>query len=75
MPAVALTDHGSLAGAVELYRECGQEGQADPRAPGVRRRDPQAGEGRRAPEAARRDERGLGDLIKLSSLGYLEGYD
>ena len=26
MAAVALTDHGSLAGAVELYRECGKQG-------------------------------------------------
>ena len=26
MPAVALTDHGSLAGAVELYRETGKHG-------------------------------------------------
>src|SRR5437868_13532682 len=26
MPAVALTDHGSLAGAVELHREAGKAG-------------------------------------------------
>src|SRR5262245_65972584 len=26
MPAVALTDHGSLAGAVELYRHAGKDG-------------------------------------------------
>ncbi len=26
MPAVALTDHGSLAGAVELYKEAGKAG-------------------------------------------------
>ena len=26
MPAVALTDHGSLAGAVELYRHCRDAG-------------------------------------------------
>jgi DNA polymerase III subunit alpha len=26
MPAVALTDHGSLAGAVELYRHANQHG-------------------------------------------------
>src|SRR6185295_6139567 len=26
MPAVALTDHGSLAGAVELYRHAGKQG-------------------------------------------------
>ena len=26
MPAVSLTDHGSLAGSVELYREAGKHG-------------------------------------------------
>ena len=26
MPAVALTDHGSLAGAIELYREARKQG-------------------------------------------------
>ena len=61
MPAVALTDHGSLAGAVELYREARQaRRQAADRLRGLRRRrPPRAGEGLRAPDAARRDERGL----------------
>ena len=61
MPAVSLTDHGSLAGAVELYREARKAGVkpiigcevyvADDR----RRAD----EGVRAPDAPRRVERGL----------------
>ena len=76
MPAVALTDHGSLAGAVQLFREA--------RATGVK---PVLG-----CEAYVADDRtkltkgyahltllaetneGYGNLIKLSSLGYLEGY-
>ena len=76
MPAVALTDHGSLAGAVQLFREA--------RATGVK---PILG-----CEAYVADDRtkqtkgyahltllaesneGYANLIKLSSLGYLEGY-
>ena len=76
MPAVALTDHGSLAGAVELDKETKQaRREADPRLRGLRRRRPQrAAEGLRAPDAPRRDNEGYANLIKLSSLGYLEGY-
>ena len=61
MPAVALTDHGSLAGAVELYREAGKHGrQAAARLRGLRRRRPErAAEGLRASHAPRRVERGL----------------
>ena len=61
MPAVALTDHGSLAGAVELVPGGRQAGrQAADRLRGLRRRrPPRAEEGLRAPDAARRDERGL----------------
>ena len=61
MPAVTLTDHGSLAGAVELYREAGKHGVKpivgcevyvadDRRAPA---------QGLRAPDAPRRVERGV----------------
>src|SRR5213596_3592004 len=76
MPAVALTDHGSLAGAVELYREA--TGQ------GVR---PLIGcevyvaEDRRAQKKGyahltllAENNAGYGNLIKLASAGYLEGY-
>ena len=41
MPAVALTDHGSLAGAVELYKETDKgRREAGPRLRGLRRRRP-----------------------------------
>jgi DNA polymerase-3 subunit alpha len=76
MPAVALTDHGSLAGAVELYREA--------RSTGVRPvlgceayvaddRTKQAKGYAHLTLLAETNE-GYANLIKLSSLGYLEGY-
>jgi DNA polymerase-3 subunit alpha len=76
MPAVALTDHGSLAGAVELYREA--------RGAGVKpilgceayvaddRRAQTKGYAHLTLLAESRE--GYANLIKLSSLGYLEGY-
>jgi DNA polymerase-3 subunit alpha len=76
MPAVALTDHGSLAGAVELYRETQKHGVK-----------PLVGcelyvaDDRRAPTKGyahltllAETNEGYANLIKLSSLGYLEGY-
>ena len=76
MPAVALTDHGSLAGAVELYREAGKQGVkpligcevyvADDR------RSQAKGYAHLTLLAA--DNAGYANLIKPSSLGYLEGY-
>ena len=76
MPAVALTDHGSLAGAVELYREAGKHGVK-----------PMIGcevyvaDDRHAQEKGyahltllAEDNEGYANLIKLSSPGYLEGY-
>ena len=56
MPAVTLTDHGSMAGAVDLLQGRGGAGdQADLRLRGVRRRrPPRADEGARPPDAARR---------------------
>jgi DNA polymerase-3 subunit alpha len=76
MPAVALTDHGSLAGAIELHREA--------RAQGVKpivgcevyvtddRHAQTKGNAHLTLLAA--DNDGYGNLIRLSSLGYLEGY-
>src|SRR5262245_13325266 len=76
MPAVTLTDHGSLAGAVELYREARKHGikpivgcelyVADDR---TRQEKGYA----HLTVLAESDE-GYANLIKLSSLGYLEGY-
>ncbi|MER3409864.1 MAG: DNA polymerase III subunit alpha [Thermoleophilia bacterium] len=76
MPAVALTDHGSLAGAIELYREASNAGVkpiigcevylADDR----RRQE----KGYAHLTLLAETNEGYGNLIKLASLGYLEGY-
>src|SRR5205823_10177531 len=76
MPAVAITDHGSLAGAVELHREAGKQGVKPVIGCEVYvtddRRVQQKGYAHLTLLA--RDNGGYGNLIKLSSLGYLEGY-
>jgi DNA polymerase-3 subunit alpha len=76
MPAVSLTDHGSMAGAVQLFKAA--------RGTGVKplvgcevyvtddRRALTKGNAHLTLLAA--DEAGYANLIKLSSLGYLEGY-
>jgi DNA polymerase-3 subunit alpha len=76
MPAVTLTDHGSLAGAVELHREARKQGikpivgcelyVADDR----RRQE----KGYAHLTVLAESNEGYANLIKLSSLGYLEGY-
>src|SRR6266511_2679074 len=76
MPAVTLTDHGSLAGAVELHREAKKQGikpivgcevyVADDR----RRQE----KGYAHLTLLAESNEGYANLIKLSSLGYLEGY-
>ena len=76
MPAVGLTDHGSMAGAVELYREARKHGikpllgcevyLADDR------RAQTKGNAHLTLLAA--DNTGYGNLIKLASAGFLEGY-
>jgi DNA polymerase-3 subunit alpha len=76
MPAVALTDHGSLAGAVELYREAGKAGVKP-----IVGCEVYVAEDRRAQKKGyahltllAEDNTGYANLIKLSSTGYLEGY-
>jgi DNA polymerase III subunit alpha len=76
MPAVALTDHGSLAGAIELYRETQKHGVkpligcevyvADDRR--------KQAKGYAHLTLLAESNEGYGNLIKLASLGYLEGY-
>jgi DNA polymerase-3 subunit alpha len=76
MPAVALTDHGSLAGAIELYRETQKQGVkpligcevyvADDRR--------KQAKGYAHLTLLAESNEGYGNLIRLSSLGYLEGY-
>jgi DNA polymerase III subunit alpha len=76
MPAVALTDHGSLAGAVELYQEAGKHGVKP-----ILGCELYVAEDRRAQRKGyahltllAEDNTGYGNLIKLASAGYLEGY-
>ena len=76
MPAVTLTDHGSLAGAVELHREAAKQGikpivgcevyVADDRRARTR--------GYAHLTLLAESNEGYANLIRLSSLGYLEGY-
>src|SRR3954467_250299 len=76
MPGVGLTDHGSMAGAIELYRATQKVGVkpllgcevyvADDR------RAQTKGNAHLTLLAA--DNTGYGNLIKLSSTAYLEGY-
>jgi DNA polymerase-3 subunit alpha len=76
MPAVALTDHGSLAGAVELYREAGKQGVKP-----LLGCEVYVADDRRAQRKGyahltllAESNEGYANVIKLSSLGYLEGY-
>ena len=76
MPAVALTDHGSLAGAVELYQEAGKVGVKP-----ILGCELYVAEDRHAQKKGyahltllAEDNTGYGNLIKLASAGYLEGY-
>src|SRR5438477_207164 len=76
MPAVALTDHGSLAGAVELYREAGKHGVKP-----LIGCEVYVADDRRAQRKGyahltllAENNAGYGNLIKLASAGYLEGY-
>src|SRR4051812_30615883 len=76
MPAVGLTDHGSLAGAVDLVKETGKHGVKP-----VLGCEVYVADDRRAQQKGyahltllAESNEGYANLIKLSSLGYLEGY-
>jgi DNA polymerase III subunit alpha len=76
MPAVALTDHGSLAGAVELYQQASKHGVKP-----ILGCELYVADDRRAQKKGyahltllAEDNTGYGNLIKLASAGYLEGY-
>jgi DNA polymerase III subunit alpha len=76
MPAVALTDHGSLAGSVQLFKEARKHGVKP-----IFGTEVYVAEDRKAQRKGyahltllAKDNVGYGNLIKLSSLGYLEGY-
>ena len=76
MPAVALTDHGSLAGAVELYREARKAGVKPVVGCEVYVADDRKAQrkGYAHLTLLAESNEGYANLIKLSSLGYLEGY-
>ncbi|HYI73810.1 MAG TPA: PHP domain-containing protein, partial [Gaiellaceae bacterium] len=76
MPAVSLTDHGSLAGAVQLFREAKKAGVKP-----IVGCEVYVADDRRAQTKGyahltllAESNEGYANLIKLSSLGYLEGY-
>ncbi len=76
MPAVALTDHGSLAGAIDLFRAAGKQGVKP-----VIGCEVYVADDRRAQQKGyahltllAETNEGYANLIRLSSLGYLEGY-
>src|SRR5439155_5838619 len=87
MNAVALTDHGNLYGAIEFYKECkaaginpiiGYEAYVAPN----KRTDREARKRNSDSDDAiyhhltllARDRTGFQNLIKMSSLAFLEGY-
>jgi len=80
MPAVALTDHGNLFGAVEFYNECrargvkpilGMEAYVAPRSRHSREKEPVAAW---HVTLLAKDLAGWRNLIRLSSAAYLEGF-
>jgi len=76
MPAVSLTDHGSLAGAVDLYKAARNEGVKPVLGCEVYVADDRhvQQKGYAHLTLLAETNEGYGNLIKLSSLGYLEGY-
>src|SRR5437879_2139796 len=76
MPAVGLTDHGSMAGAIELYREAGKAGIKPLLGCEVYVADDRRAQtkGNAHLTLLASDNAGYGNLIKLASAAYLEGY-
>jgi DNA polymerase-3 subunit alpha len=76
MPAVGLTDHGSLAGAVDLYKAARKEGVKPLLGCEVYVTDDRHAQkkGQAHLTLLAETNEGYANLIRLSSLGYLEGY-
>jgi DNA polymerase III subunit alpha len=76
MPAVSLTDHGSLAGAVDLYKAARNEGVKPVLGCEVYVTDDRhvQQKGQAHLTLLAETNEGYSNLIRLSSLGYLEGY-
>src|SRR6266581_6816003 len=76
MPAVGLTDHGSLAGAVQLYKHATKQGVKPIIGCEVYVCDDASKQekGYAHLTLLAESNEGYGNLIKLASTGYLEGY-
>ncbi|MBN2490355.1 MAG: DNA polymerase III subunit alpha [Planctomycetes bacterium] len=83
MPALALTDHGVMIGAVEFYQKAtaaglrpilGMEAYLAPGRRDDRRPTAQGGGATSHLTLLARDNRGYQNLMRLSSLGFLEGF-
>ena len=79
MPALALTDHGAMFGAVEFYQEARKAGVKpivgmEAYVTRGSRRDRQRGDTAHHLVLLARDEEGFRNLMRLSSLAYLEGF-
>ncbi len=76
MPAVALTDHGSLAGSVELYREARKHGVKPIVGCEVYVADDARAQTKGYAHLTLLAEtnEGYGNLIRLASAGFLQGY-
>ena len=79
MPALALTDHGSMFGAVEFYQEARKRGVKpivgmEAYVTRGRMGDRMQGDTAHHLVLLARDERGFKNLMRLSSLAYLEGF-
>jgi DNA polymerase III subunit alpha len=76
MPAVSLTDHGSLAGAIDLYKAARNEGVKPVIGCEVYVTDDRhvQQKGQAHLTLLAETSEGYSNLIRLSSLGYLEGY-
>src|SRR6187401_1757961 len=76
MPAVGLTDHGSLAGAVQLFKDAGQQGVKPIIGCEVYICDDASKQekGYAHLTLLAESNEGYGNLIKLASAGYLQGY-
>jgi len=76
MPAVSLTDHGSLAGAIDLYKAARKEGVKPIVGCEVYVTDDRHAQqkGQAHLTLLAESNEGYANLVKLSSLGYLEGY-
>jgi DNA polymerase-3 subunit alpha len=82
MPAVALTDHGNMYGAVDFYKACVSH-KVKPLlgcevyvAPGLHTEKSKDGRGRTAYHLTliAKDNEGYHNLCKLSSIGFLDGF-